>query len=131
LDIKLSNYEFNFEIEKKQSQINLLEKDRILQDLNIRRQKLIKYAFLAGMFLVLTITVIVYRNYRSKVKVNKILDSQKAQIEGLLLNILPSEVAKELQHTGHATHGFTKVCQCCLPILKVLLLLPIHFHRRK
>jgi len=106
LDIKLSNYEFNFEIEKKQSQINLLEKDRILQDLNIRRQKLIKYAFLAGMFLVLTITVIVYRNYRSKVKVNKILDSQKAEIEGLLLNILPSEVAKELQHSGHATPRF-------------------------
>jgi len=31
------------------------------------------------------------------------LDNQKAEIEGLLLNILPAEVAQELQKTGAAT----------------------------
>ncbi|WP_430896630.1 MULTISPECIES: adenylate/guanylate cyclase domain-containing protein [unclassified Paraflavitalea] len=106
LDIKLSNYEFNFEIEKKQSQIDLLEKDRVLKELDIRRQKFAKYAFMAGIGLVLIITVIIYRNYRNKVKVNILLDSQKAQIETLLLNILPGEVAKELQQEGHATPRF-------------------------
>ncbi|HZI02143.1 MAG TPA: adenylate/guanylate cyclase domain-containing protein, partial [Flavisolibacter sp.] len=38
-----------------------------------------------------------------KVKTNKILDNQKAEIESLLLNILPTEVAKELQSSGKAT----------------------------
>ncbi len=106
LDIKLSNYEFNFEIEKKQSQIDLLEKDKVLQELDIKRQKFAKYAFLAGFGLILIITFILYRNYRQKVRVNLILDSQKAQIENLLLNILPAEVAQELKEEGHATPQF-------------------------
>ena len=106
LDIKLSNYEFNFEIEKKQNQINLLEKDKVLQELDIKRQKFAKNAFLAGFGLILIIAFILYRNYRNKVKVNKILDNQKAQIESLLLNILPVEVAAELQKSGHATPRF-------------------------
>jgi adenylate cyclase len=37
------------------------------------------------------------------VKTNLILDKQKAQIEGLLLNILPAQVAAELQQNGSAT----------------------------
>lgn len=45
----------------------------------------------------------IFKNNRAKVQTNKILDQQKAQIEDLLLNILPSEVAKELQVHGQAT----------------------------
>jgi adenylate cyclase len=37
------------------------------------------------------------------VRINKVLDRQKVEIETLILNILPSEVAKELQATGNAT----------------------------
>jgi class 3 adenylate cyclase len=102
-DLKLSNYEFNFEIEKKQGQINLLEKDKALQDADLQRQKLAKNAAIIGFSLILAIAFILYRNYRNKIKVNKLLDSQKAQIEQLLLNILPAEVAKELQQVGYAT----------------------------
>jgi adenylate cyclase len=105
-DLKLSSYEFNFEIEKKQGQINLLEKDKALQDLAIQRQKLFRNAVLAGFALILAIAIILYRNYRNKIKVNKLLDTQKAQIEGLLLNILPAEVSKELQQKGEATPRF-------------------------
>ena len=46
--------------------------------------------------------MIIYRNYRQKLRTNKILDKQKAEIEGLLLNILPAEVAHELQEKGVA-----------------------------
>lgn len=100
-DKKLLGLQFDFEIEKKQGQINLLEKDKALQDLNLRRQKLAKNAFITGFLLVLIITFIIYKNYRAKIKTNLILDSQKAEIENLLLNILPAEVAKELQRDGH------------------------------
>ncbi len=100
LDQKLSNYTFNFEMQKKQGQIDLLEKDKALQDLNIKRQKLAKNAILAGLGLILTIALILFRDYRAKIRVNKLLDSQNMQIEGLLRNILPDEVAKELQHEG-------------------------------
>src|SRR4029079_10699453 len=44
--------------------------------------------------------------YRQKSRINKILDKQKVEIETLLLNILPAEVAGELQHTGYATSRY-------------------------
>ena len=53
-----------------------------------------------GLVLVFLIAVLIFRNYREKVKTNKISISQKDQIENLLLNILPAEVAKELQEQG-------------------------------
>jgi class 3 adenylate cyclase len=58
---------------------------------------------MVGLALLGAIAVIIFRNYRAKVKINKVLDHQKDQIESLLLNILPAEVAKELQDTGAAT----------------------------
>ena len=52
------------------------------------------------MGLLLIIAFIIYRNYLQKSKINKILDKQKDEIEHLLLNILPKEVAFELQTNG-------------------------------
>ena len=101
-DRKLGSLQFDFDIKKKQSEVDLLTKDNELQEADIKRQKFAKNAFLVGLFLILIIALITYRNYLRKVKTNKILDKQKDEIEGLLLNILPAEVAKELQTTGQA-----------------------------
>lgn len=128
-DKKMLGLQFDFEIQKKEGQITLLQKDKDLQELDIKRQKLAKNAFLAGFGLILIIAFILYRNYRNKVKVNKILDQQNAEIQHLILNILPSEVADELQKTGHATPkyyesvsvlftdfvGFTKIADTLSP----------------
>ncbi len=102
-DKKLSSLQYDFDIQKKQGQIDLLTKDKAIQDLDLKKQKIAKNSLMAGMVLVLIIAFIMFRNYRIKVKTNRILDGQKAQIENLLLNILPSEVAGELQRKGYAT----------------------------
>lgn len=107
-DKKLSGLQFNFDIQKKQVQIDLLTKDKALQELDLKRQKQAKNAFVIGFILVFIIAFISYSNYRIKVKTNKILDSQKAEIEHLLLNILPAEVAQELQQNGHAAPRYYK-----------------------
>ncbi|HVZ55337.1 MAG TPA: adenylate/guanylate cyclase domain-containing protein [Chitinophagaceae bacterium] len=128
-DQKLASYELDFEMEKKQNQINILQKDKALQELEVRRQKFAKNAFLAGFGMILVLVFVLYRNYRNKVRVNRILDSQKAQIETLLLNILPAEVAQELQTQGAATpryyenvtvlftdfKGFTRIADALSP----------------
>lgn len=103
IEKKMTGLQFNFDIQKKEAQIDLLKKDQVLQELDINRQKLIMNALFIGLSLLLAIAVILYRNYRNKIKVNKILDSQNAKIETLLLNILPEEVAQELQKMGSAT----------------------------
>lgn len=95
--------QFDFDLQKKQGEVDLLVKDKALKDAELNRQRTIKWAFTAGFVLVFIIAFIIFRNYRAKVRINKILDHQKEQIEHLLLNILPAEVARELQDHGHAT----------------------------
>lgn len=102
-DKKLGSLQNDFDLQKKQGEINLLTKVKALNELQIERQKFARNAFAAGLGLVFLIALLIFRNYCEKVKTNKILDQQKVQIENLLLNILPSEVAKELQLKGQAT----------------------------
>jgi adenylate cyclase len=100
---KLNSLQFDFDLQKKEGEISLLTKDKALQDVEIKRQRLVKNAFAVGLLLIFAILFIIYRDYRIKVKTNKILDKQNDEIEHLLLNILPVEVAQELQTTGNAT----------------------------
>jgi class 3 adenylate cyclase/Tfp pilus assembly protein PilF len=102
-DKKLGSLQFDFDLQKKQGEINLLVKDKELTEVEIKRQRVVRLALIIGLVLVFITAFAIYRNYRIKAKTNKILDKQKVQIENLLLNILPSEVAQELQATGKAT----------------------------
>jgi adenylate cyclase len=90
---KLSQLQFDFELSKKEGEI-------VLQETRIKSEKAARMGVQIGLGLILIIAFIIYRNYLQKVKVNKILDKQKDQIEVLLLNILPKEVASELQASG-------------------------------
>ena len=99
---KLGTLQFEFDLQKKEGEINLLTKDKTLNDLQLKRQRFVKNAFAVGLFLVFFILFNVYRNYRVKVKTNKVLDQQNAEIESLLLNVLPAEIAKELQTKGYS-----------------------------
>ena len=101
-DQKMSGQLFNYEIEKKQDEISLLNKDRELQSLETKRQKFVKQAFQAGTGLIVVIALILLKMYRTKVKTNNLLDKQKVQIETLLLNTLPAYVVKELETTGES-----------------------------
>ncbi|HET9744319.1 MAG TPA: adenylate/guanylate cyclase domain-containing protein [Chitinophagaceae bacterium] len=100
---KLGALQFEFDLQKKQTEINLLTKDKDLQTAKIKRQQFAKNAFLVGLLLAFTIAVLVFRSYLVKARTHKILDKQKNEIENLLLNILPKEVATELQTKGRAT----------------------------
>jgi class 3 adenylate cyclase len=97
---------FGYEIQKKQNEVNLYKKEKALADLEVNRQKFAKNALIAGLGLVSLIIFILFRDYLNKAKTNKLLDSQKAQIQTLLSNILPDEVAAELQRDGTATPKF-------------------------
>ena len=100
---KLGALQFEFDLQKKQGQIDILTKDKALQDVELSRQRFTRNALMGGLALVFIILFILYRDNRNKIKTNKVLDSQKVEIENLLLNILPPEVAHELRKTGFAT----------------------------
>jgi adenylate cyclase len=100
---KIGLLQMDFDLQKKQGEVDLLTKDKQLQEVELKRQRLAKNAFMAGLIFIFIIAFIIFRNYKAKVRINKILDHQKEQIEHLLLNILPQEVARELQVSGRAT----------------------------
>lgn len=121
---KMETLQFEFDLEKKESEISLLTKDRELKEMALKRQQFGKNVSLVGLGLVLLIVFFLYRNYQIKVRANKLLaqqnseilqqkeeietqrndiESQKTEIENLILNILPLEVAQELRKTGAAT----------------------------
>ncbi len=129
MDKRITAATLSYDIEKKQGQIDLITKEKELHELTIQKQKFTRNALIVGIVLVLVIAFITFRNYLNKVKINKILDKQKAQIENLLLNILPAKVAEELQLKGKATprdyesvtvlftdfKGFTKIAEGLTP----------------
>jgi class 3 adenylate cyclase len=90
---KLNQLQFDFELSKK-------EQELVIKEAKIKSEKQARVGVTIGLGLLLIIVFIVYRNYLQKAKTNKILDKQKAQIEDLLHNILPKQVASELQTSG-------------------------------
>jgi len=92
---KLSGLQFTFDLQKKQGQIDLLTKDKALQELDLQRQRLIKNATAGGLSVVCVFLVVVFFQ---KKKIAK----EKQRSEELLLNILPSDTAEELKATGSA-----------------------------
>ena len=128
-DRKLQSMQFNHELEKREGQIELLTTDKALQDAIIQKQKFVKNAFIIGFILIMMVAFQTLRSYFRKVKTNKILDHQKVEIENLVLNILPAEVATELRTEGSATprsyesvsvlftdfKGFTKIASGLAP----------------
>lgn len=102
-DKKLQGVEFTYQIEKKQSQINLLTKDQELKQKEISRQKLVRNGFIGG-FAVMLLFAGVFFTQRNRIS------REKKRSEELLLNILPEETAEELKATGTAkAKGFDEV----------------------
>ncbi|MBC7885248.1 MAG: tetratricopeptide repeat protein, partial [Saprospiraceae bacterium] len=92
---KLNQLHFDFELSKKEVEINLKEA-------SIKFERQARMGVTIGLGLILIIAFIIYRYYLQKARINKILDKQKGIIEHLLLNILPKEVASELQTSGES-----------------------------
>jgi adenylate cyclase len=89
------------------------EKKNAIAQAEIKRQKSIKNASFAGGLGILLLAFIIYRNYRSQKKSNKLISEanriiliEKQRSEELLLNILPQEVAEELKLNGKTDARF-------------------------
>lgn len=103
MDKRIQSLTLNFDIEKKQGDIDLLTKDNALQELNLQRQKIAIYAAGSTGFLLLFLAIGLFNRYKYVRKTKKIIEDEKDRSEKLLLNILPEETARELKEKGSAT----------------------------
>ncbi|MEZ4740812.1 MAG: adenylate/guanylate cyclase domain-containing protein [Flavobacteriales bacterium] len=102
MDKKLQAQTLHYEIERKEGQISLLEKDQELKALELKRQKAIRNGTIALGVLLLVVVGGLYNRYQYTKKTNAIITKEKERSEELLLNILPEEVAEELKAKGEA-----------------------------
>jgi adenylate cyclase len=103
MDKRIQSMTLSFDLEKKQSEVKMLTKDKALQQLDIRRQKTIRNATGITGILLLILAVGLFNRYKYVRKTKKIIEDEKDRSDKLLLNILPYETAEELKEKGSAT----------------------------
>jgi len=103
MDKKLESQTLSYELDRKQGQISLLEKDQELKAVELKRQKAIRNGTAVFGILLLVLIGGLFNRYRYMRSTKKIIEAEKERSDGLLLNILPQETAEELKSKGSAT----------------------------
>ncbi|NVO03130.1 MAG: tetratricopeptide repeat protein [Bacteroidetes bacterium] len=108
--VQMSDMQTKYDTDQRIEEIGVLTKEKDIQSLKLNRNRILLYSFSAGIILILTLMMVVFRAYKNKILVNDQLEAQKEEIENqkkksddLLLNILPFETAEELKTKGIAT----------------------------
>jgi len=99
-DEKIGNLRFQFDVETKEKEIAILNKDNAIKEAEIEKATIFQkflYAF-AG-FLLIIIGGVSYQYWYVK-KSNKLINIERNRSESILLNILPKETADELKDNG-------------------------------
>jgi two-component system, NtrC family, sensor kinase len=117
---KFGNLQTNFEIQKKQSQIDMLTKDQALQKLEVRRQKFARNTFAAGLAFVFVITFILFKLYRKvgrrTLQLRRSLEELKSTQAQLIqsekiasLGALTAGIGHEIQNPLNFVNNFSEV----------------------
>lgn len=84
----IAQMQAQFDSDKKDNEINLLNKDKVLKETEIQKQKAeaekqqaLRNAFIIGFILVMLFALFIFRSYRQKQKANIIITEQKNEVE--------------------------------------------------
>ncbi|WMI70212.1 adenylate/guanylate cyclase domain-containing protein [Mangrovimonas sp. YM274] len=97
---KMSALRTNYEVSKKEAEVNILQKEAEISQLKDRRQKAAIYATAAIIFLISLLAWGLYRRYKFINKTKIIIENEKKRSDDLLKNILPEKTAEELKQHG-------------------------------
>ncbi len=99
-DDKIRGLQFDFDLEKKEDKIGLLEKESEIQQLKQKKQQGVIFASLLVILLIFLLALGLKRRYNFIKETNRIIEIEKNRSETLLHNILPQETAMELKLNG-------------------------------
>jgi class 3 adenylate cyclase/Tfp pilus assembly protein PilF len=90
----------DYEIEQKQTEVDLLEKEAEIRELREKRQDAVLYVTIAVLLLAFVLALGLYRRFRYIKRTRDIIEKEKSRSDELLRNILPEETAQELKESG-------------------------------
>ncbi|NJB87834.1 class 3 adenylate cyclase/Tfp pilus assembly protein PilF [Lewinella marina] len=100
-DNRIQGLQFKYDIEKKENEIAMLNKDNDLKEVQIQRAHTLRnFLFAIAFFLTLMVGGVFYQ-YRFAKKINRLIRKERNRSERILLNILPSDTAEELKQNGY------------------------------
>lgn len=115
---QLSDFQIRYETEKKENEIQLLRKNEEIQNLDLKKQKIMRNSMLVVSVLLFTIAVIVYTGLQRKKRDNLLIAGAMAKSDKLLLNILPAGIANDLKEKGKTDPQlFRDVSVCFIDIV--------------
>ncbi len=117
---KVTNLQTNFDLQKKQGQIDILTRDKALQNLELKRQKFVRDTLLASLFFVIVIIFILYKLYRKvgrrTLQLRRSLEELKATQAQLIqsekmasLGSLTAGIGHEIQNPLNFVNNFSEV----------------------
>ncbi len=99
-DERLGNLRFKFDLENKEKEIALLNKDNEVQKAEIERAAIFrKFLYAIGGLLLSLVGGISFQYWYAR-RSNKLLAEERNRSEKILLNILPKDTAEELKKNG-------------------------------
>jgi class 3 adenylate cyclase/Tfp pilus assembly protein PilF len=90
----------NFEVDQKQSEVDLLEKEAEISELREKRQDLALYIAMGILVFAFLLAYGLFRRYKYIRKTRDVIEKEKSRSDELLKNILPEETADELKQYG-------------------------------
>ncbi len=78
---QIAEMQTKYETEKKELQIENLNKDNDIKETEIKKQNIQKIAFASGFGLMLILAFVIFRGYNQKKKANEIITAQKVEVE--------------------------------------------------
>jgi class 3 adenylate cyclase len=96
----MANLRTDYEVSQKQVEVDLLEKEATIISLQTKRQQILLYGILTLLVSVGMIAFVTFKRYRFERQTKLIIEKEKNRSEGLLLNILPAQIAEELKLKG-------------------------------
>ena len=115
LNQRLAALQQSFELKNKQTQIDLLNRDKQLQESEITRQKQQRYAFIAGIILFIVLIIVLISRNRQKQKSNTLLKEQKQEIQNTLSELKATQSqliqSEKMASLGELTAGIAHEIQ--------------------
>jgi serine phosphatase RsbU (regulator of sigma subunit)/tetratricopeptide (TPR) repeat protein len=120
---KAKEMQFNYEISKKEKEIELLEKEKILQQQRTEAQTIYTIAFAGGSLLLLLLAMVLFQRNQTKRKSNELLQEKNGAIEEQKeeLHKLNEEIEKNFNQLKTTSDRLNKSIQYANHIQQIIL----------